>query len=135
MDLSKQIMCLVLLFCLEFALIRAALSKKAFERYSSKTYKKRRKNATLKERFFYTHWKNDIPKRYFVCFYAVIIVYGLALISCVVLRFITASNEYGTVIVKCFVNVVFAWAIIRGILFGIIGDTELERKKGKKRKK
>lgn len=43
MDLSKQIMCLVLLFCLEFALIRAALSKKAVERYSSKTYKKRQK--------------------------------------------------------------------------------------------
>ena len=91
----RQILVIFLLFLLYFFFIRGFIGGLLRYQLNKSSYRKKRKNESIKEWLLYTNYKDVIPKAWVRFYYLVIIVHIFSLIICTILYVLEKYNEIG----------------------------------------
>ena len=100
-----------------FVSMRAEISGIISYQLNKNAYKKRKVGQTLRERFLYSRFREEIPKIFIFLHFFIIWTYLLALTICLLLYFGRADPKIGQFVVFAFVGVHGIWALIDHFLF------------------
>lgn len=96
--------------------------------------KKRKKGETIREWFFYTRYRQEIPKFFLGLYFVVLIVNVAALLVWIVQHFMGPYPDVGYLIFLCLVAFDGAWMLLLRLMFwSRDGDMPYERWVPKKR--
>ena len=107
--------------------------------FKQKCKKKRKKGQTLKEWFLYSRYRNEIPKTFLMLYFLIVFIHPLALISCIIFRFIEELTKFGQLVLIGITLFDGIWFVILKILFWSPGpnipyERWISKKGGNKRK-
>lgn len=140
MSFKNQTIVILLCFLIAFLDVRCFLYGIKRYQLNNSAYKKRKKRETFKEWFFYSRWKEEIPKILRVLYYAVLIIHPVCLIVCLFAHIITLSLDLGGALAIFIAGFDVVWMLVIALLFWSPGrDYAYERwitkKRGQKPKK
>lgn len=123
MRFLNQIIVISLCFLISVIFLRGFLYGIKRYRLNNSAYKKRKKGETIKEWFFYSRYKDIIPK-FFLHFYCSnILAHLFAMIVCTLFRIMSLSSNAGgivAIVIACFDAL---WIVIIALLFWNPGRT------------
>lgn len=117
MSLRNQAIVIILMFFPTFVHIRMFLYSVKRYQLNNSAYRKRKKGETFKERFFYSRFKEEIPKVWRVVYYIILMIHPICIIACVLLYFIPLSLNIGEIIAKFIVVFDCLYLFIMAVLF------------------
>lgn len=113
----NQIIITSLCFLISFIFLRGFLYGIKQYKLNNSAYKKRKKDETIKEWFFYSRYKDVLPKFLLYFYYFNILMHLLIMIVCILSRMMNLScNVGGTVaiVIACYDAL---WIVVIALLF------------------
>lgn len=117
MILRNQIILICLQFLISFLLLRQFISGIKLYQLNRSAYKKRKKEETLKEWFFCSRFKEEIPKIIIRFYLGVMTIHCICLITCIALYFTSYSYVVGRIIALGIYWFDASWIIAFIVLF------------------
>ena len=131
---GDQIFVIIGLFLLSFWMIRWYLWGIKTYPLNTSARKKRKKGETIREWFFYTRYRQEIPKFFLGLYFVVVILNAAAILAWIVQHFIGPYPDVGYLIFLCLVAFDGAWMLLLRLMFwSRDGDMPYERWVPKKR--
>ena len=131
---GDQIFVIIGLFLLSFWMIRWYLWGIKTYPLNTSARKKRKKGETIREWFFYTRYRQEIPKFFLGLYFVVLIVNMAALLVWIVQHFMGPYPDVGYLIFLCLAAFDGAWMLLLRLMFwSRDGSTPYERWVPKKR--
>jgi hypothetical protein len=124
MSLKNQMIVILLCFLLAFFYIRGFLYGLKRYQLSNGALKRRKNRETFKEWFFYSLYKDEIPRILRVLYYSILIVHLVGLIACLLIHFIeipfieSPSMIGGIIAVKIVGGFNAIWMLVISLAFG-----------------
>lgn len=103
--MTLQIVCVTLIFLLMFPLIRGSIGMYIEKKINRSNRKKRTKNQTFADWFFYRKFRDVLPKSKLVLYFLHIVLYPTLLLVTVVLGLLDVPLQIGTVLVEAYLGV------------------------------
>lgn len=129
-----QLIGILLCGLLSFWIIRWYLWGIKIYPLNSSARKKRKKGETIREWFFYTRYRQEIPKFFLGLYFVVLIVNMAALLVWIVQHFMGPYPDVGYLIFLCLAAFDGAWMLLLRLMFwSRDGDMPYERWAPKKR--
>lgn len=117
MNFRNQIILICLQLLISFLLLRQFIGGIKLYQLNRSAYKKRKKGETLKEWFFYSRYREEIPKIIIWFYLGVIVIHCICLIICTALYFTNHSYAVGRIIALVIYWFDAFWIILFIILF------------------
>lgn len=140
MIVEDQIIVIFFIFCIAFICIRGFLTGVKSYQLNKSALKKRRKSESFKERMLYSKFKEEIPKALLLLYFSILIVHPVAIVVCILLRFIDTDISFniGGIIAKTIFYFDIAWMLIIMLLFwtpgtGFAYERWITRNRGQKK--
>ena len=131
---GDQIFVIIGLFLLSFWMIRWYLWGIKTYPLNTSARKKRKKGETIREWFFYTRYRQEIPKFFLGLYFVVLIVNVAAILVWIVQHFMGPYPDVGYLIFLCLAAFDGAWMLLLRLMFwSRDGDMPYERWVPKKR--
>lgn len=129
-----QLIGILLCWLLSFWIIRWYLRGIKIYPLNPSARKKRKKGETIREWFFYTRYRQEIPKFFLGLYFVVLIVNMAALLVWIVQHFMGPYPDVGYLIFLCLAAFDGAWMLLLRLMFwSRDGDMPYERWAPKKR--
>ena len=133
MDFGKQILVIFLMSLLSFFYIRGFIYGIKNYQLNPSAFKKRKKGETIKEWFFYTRYKDVIPKGWRIFYFFLLVLHFIFFIICIV--GVSISQTIGDFTAKFAFYFDVAWVFIFHLLFwskkpGYAYERWIQKKKG-----
>lgn len=129
-----QLVGILLCWLLSFWIIRWYLRGIKIYPLNPSARKKRKKGETIREWFFYTRYRQEIPKFFLGLYFVVLIVNMAALLVWIVQHFMGPYPDVGYLIFLCLAAFDGAWMLLLRLMFwSRDGDMPYERWAPKKR--
>lgn len=129
-----QLIGILLCWLLSFWIIRWYLRGIKIYPLNPSARKKRKKGETIREWFFYTRYRQEIPKFFLGLYFVVLIVNMAALLVWIVQHFMGPYPDVGYLIFLCLAAFDGAWMLLLRLMFwSRDGDMPYERWVPKKR--
>ena len=129
-----QLIGILLCWLLSFWIIRWYLRGIKIYPLNPSARKKRKKGETIREWFFYTRYRQEIPKFFLGLYFVVLIVNMAALLVWIVQHFLGPYPDVGYLIFLCLAAFDGAWMLLLRLMFwSRDGDMPYERWAPKKR--
>ena len=129
-----QLIGILLCWLLSFWIIRWYLRGIKIYPLNPSARKKRKKGETIREWFFYTRYRQEIPKFFLGLYFVVLIVNVAAILVWVVQHFMGPYPDVGYLIFLCLAAFDGAWMLLLRLMFwSRDGDVPYERWVPKKR--
>lgn len=129
-----QLVGILLCWLLSFWIIRWYLRGIKIYPLNPSARKKRKKGETIREWFFYTRYRQEIPKFFLGLYFVVLIVNMAALLVWIVQHFMGPYPDVGYLIFLCLAAFDGAWMLLLRLMFwSRDGDMPYERWVPKKR--
>ena len=129
-----QLIGILLCWLLSFWIIRWYLRGIKIYPLNPSARKKRKKGETIREWFFYTRYRQEIPKFFLGLYFVVLIVNMAALLVWIVQHFMGPYPDVGYLIFLCLAAFDGAWMLLLRLMFwSRDGSTPYERWAPKKR--
>lgn len=129
-----QLIGILLCWLLSFWIIRWYLRGIKIYPLNPSARKKRKKGETIREWFFYTRYRQEIPKFFLGLYFVVLIVNMAALLVWIVQHFMGPYPDVGYLIFLCLAAFDGAWMLLLRLMFwSRDGSTPYERWVPKKR--
>jgi hypothetical protein len=130
----QQIIAIILCALLAFLTIRWYLWGIKTYPLNTSARKKRKKGETIREWFFYTRYRQEIPKFFLGLYFVVLIVNVAAILVWIVQHFMGPYPDVGYLIFLCLAAFDGAWMLLLRLMFwSRDGDMPYERWVPKKR--
>ena len=117
MSLTSQIIVILILYIFCFFDIRFFLYGIKRYQLNNSAYKKRKEGETFKEWFFYTRYKEEIPKILLALYFYVLIIHPLSILACFLVHAIKLPSSIGEGIALCTVLIDCVGGLLLGLLF------------------
>ena len=140
MIFKNQIIVILLCFLIAFLDIRSFLFGIKRYQLNNSSYKKRKKGETFKEWFFYSRYKEEIPKMLRALYYTVLIIHPVCLTVCLFAHITTLPLNLGEALAFFIAGFDVTWMLVLALLFWSPGPDYaysrwIKRKRGQKRDK
>lgn len=117
MRLQNQIAIIILCWALAFISIRSLLSGIISYQLNNSAYKKRKKGMRFKEWFFYSRYREEIPKILLLLYFVIVFGHSLMVLVCLLLHLVGPYPEIGGVLTEGVMIFDFAWTVLYGLMF------------------
>lgn len=117
MSLERQIGLIIICWILALFYIRWLLCGVIAFQLNNSARKKRKKGQSLKERFLYTRYREEIPKILIFLYFVIVFGHPSVLLICVVLHIFGPYPDIGGILAKGVGLFDLAWAAIYSIMF------------------
>lgn len=117
MSIYGHIICIVLCLLVSFLFIRGFLYGIKLYQLNNSAYKKRKKGETVKEWFFYSRYKEEIPKVLLILYYFILILHPVAIIACSLFNVLGVPLDITLVIPRIVYYFDVTWILILALLF------------------
>lgn len=129
-----QLIGILLCWLLSFWIIRWYLWGIKIYPLNPSARKKRKKGETIREWFFYTRYRQEIPKFFLGLYFVVVILNAAAILAWIVQHFMGPYPDVGYLIFLCLAAFDGAWMLLLRLMFwSRDGDMPYERWVPKKR--
>lgn len=112
-----QLIGILLCWLLSFWIIRWYLWGIKIYPLNPSARKKRKKGETIREWFFYTRYRQEIPKFFLGLYFVVLIVNGAAILVWIVQHFMGPYPDVGYLIFLCLAAFDGAWMLLLRLMF------------------
>lgn len=119
LSLQRQIVLIVICWALAIFYIRWILAGIIGYQLNNSAFKKRQKGITFRERFFYSRYREEIPKVFFYLYFIILIVHPLILLACLILHVLGPFDGIGGILSKGVAIFDLAWLLLYILAFWV----------------
>lgn len=117
MSFFEQIVVVLWVYFISLCFYRAFMNGLVIFYYSKNHRKRIIKEENIKDKFFYTKYRDRIPKTFYYLYYFILIFHLISLLLCIIFNQVESLNKYGVKVVGIVAIFDIIWMAVLSILF------------------